>query len=198
MNCEIIFLLIILITSAYIFISMLCNVFRLKKNTENYENLVGSKDYLEKYPYTDDQNVWYSEFTESTFNNTLSNKKFTIKKNGTLIQNIEKWINNLKALQKPKSTLKIISLTKLKDSLYEMLLHRNGRNHGVVLNLDIIERNTEIFLKNIKFVGVKNEYELTSSKMVGVETTIEFGKDRLEYNDLKDMWSVTADEQLIN
>jgi hypothetical protein len=158
-------------------------------------NLRNSKDYLVKYPYIDNQNAWYSEFPEATFNKILSNKKFTIKKNGTVVQNLETWINNISALQKPKSTLKIISLIKKKDATHEMLIHRNGRNHGIIVHLEQVETNIEIILNDIKVVGVKNEYELAIDKPIGV-TKVSFGDSELRYNNLEDMWLITDEEKL--
>jgi len=141
--------------------------------------------------------MWFAEFPNSFFAKTLSKRKFIIvKKEETDInvtRYVEDWLNTLKELQKPKSKLSIVSLNKRGDSSlqYEMVIHRNGRNHGKVMTLRIKEEPEQIIISNINIIGVKNEYEISNDALfndVGnTELTYEFG----------DMWSVKDDEILI-
>ena len=132
-------LLILLISSVYFVFETIssCHI----KNLENFLPCK-KRNYIEEYPYIDDQKMWYSEFTNKNFIKILSKKKFTIKKeddNKNLTTHVEDWLNGIKKLQKPKSKISIISLNRIdnSNSQYEMIIHRNGRNHGKVLKLRI-------------------------------------------------------------
>lgn len=180
---------ILLCMSVYLFITIISKCY-----TQKREHFSCKKhNYIEDYPYTDDQKMWYAEFSNSHFKKILSNKQFIIIKeeiDRNLTGYLEDWLNTIKKLQKPKSKLKIISLNKLKDK-YEMIVHRNGRNHGKVMTLRIKEEPKQIIINNINIIGVKNEYEISNDALFN-----DVGNMELTY-ELGDMWSVKDDEILI-
>jgi hypothetical protein len=157
----------------------------------------GATNYLTEYPYIDNQNMWFAEFPNSVFKKALSKKQFIIMKDITadkqLTQYIEDLLNTIKALEKQKSSLSVKSLLKKspKTVQYDMVIHRNGRNHGKVMKLDINEESERIIIKNIIIVGVKTEYEIPNDAIFN-----NVGRVQLKYR-FEDMWQVTNDEIIL-
>lgn len=205
-------LLIVSSISVYLFITIIstCHMKRKDKqreaekdkeqNTEHFFACVNEDgiNYLPEYPYIDNQKMWYAEFPNSVFKSALSKKQFIIKKDinadKQLTQYIEDWLNSVKALKKPKSRLSVKSLLKKspKTIQYDMIVHRNGRNHGKVMKLDIKEESERIIIKNIIIVGVKTEYEIPNDAIFN-----DAGRVELKYR-FEDMWQVTTDEIILS
>lgn len=199
-----VFLLIVASISVYLFITIIstCHMKRKRKNKEQFLSCVneGGINYLPEYPYIDNQKMWYAEFPNSVFKSALSKKQFIIEKDindpnaeKQLTQYIEDWLNSIKALKKPKSRLSVKSLLKKspKTLQYDMIVHRNGRNHGKVMKLDIKEESERIIIKNIIIVGVKTEYEIPNDAIFN-----HVGRVQLKYR-FEDMWQVTDDEIIL-
>jgi hypothetical protein len=191
---DIILLLLCALVMIYVFVSIVksCHT----KKLEKFEQRLGLKNtYIEEFPYIDNQKMWYSEFPNSVFKNNLTKKKFIIKKDTkqkkTLTQYIETWINNIKGLQKPKSNISVKTIMKTDNDQYEILIHRNGRNHGKIIKLNMKEENESIIITNVNILGVKNEYEIPSDALFN-----DVGDIELNYK-FEDMWKITDDEILI-
>jgi hypothetical protein len=166
-----------------------------KKNQEKYMNLCRSNNYLQEYVWNDNQNAWYAEFTNEHFKEYLSNTKFELLKSDKPSENgktqlIFNWINEITRFKKANSKLNVISLNVLEDQKYELVIHRNGRNHGKVIHMQIIENQNKIVLSEIQIVGVISQYEIDD------ETSLKLDMDskHLKYNNIEDMWQLTNDE----
>jgi hypothetical protein len=160
---------------------------------EKFRNVCNVKDYLADYSWKDNQNAWYSEYSNETFTEHLSGKRFELKMlNSSKIETIKSWINGITRLKKPKSVIEIISLNKLDGESYEMIIHRKGRNHGKVLKLRIKQKEKTIYLSEIVVVGVKTQYEISSNAL-----NSDVGSVLLEYETIDNMWSVTKDEVIL-
>ena len=184
---------IILLVALYLFVSIISSC-----HVKQREEFMGkNQDYIEEYPYIDDQKMWYAELPSSNFKKTLSSKNFIIKKkegdDKTLTLYVEDWLNGIKELQKPKSKISIMSLNKMNENnlQYEMVIHRNGRNHGKVMTLMIKEEPEQINVNNIKILGVKNQYEISNGALFN-----DVGNIELHY-EFGDMWTTKEDEILI-
>lgn len=201
-----VFLFIVASISVYLFITIVSTCYtkkqKQKQNKEEFLSCVneGAINYLPEYPYIDNQKMWYAEFPNRVFKSALSKKQFVIQKDINdpnaeiqLTQYIEDWLNSIKALKKPKSRLSVKSLLKKspKTLQYDMIVHRNGRNHGKVMKLDIKEESERIIVKNIIIVGVKTEYEIPSEAIFN-----DVGRVQLKYR-FEDMWQVTDDEIIL-
>ena len=207
-----VFLLIVASISVYLFITIIstCHMKRKDKkretdkdkDKEHFLSCVneGGINYLPEYPYIDNQKLWYAEFPNSVFISALSKKQFVIKKDindpnadKQLTQYIEDWLNSIKSLNKPNSRLSVKSLLKISpDTIqYDMIIHRNGRNHGKVMKLDIKEESDQIIINNIIIVGVKTEYEILDDAIFN-----HVGRVQLKYR-FEDMWEVTNDEKIL-
>jgi len=192
-------LLIVSAISAYLFIRIISTCYMKLKEKEHFLACVneGGTNYIPGNPYIDNQNMWYAEFPNRVFETALSKKQFIINKDinaqKQLTQYVEDWLNTIKALQKPKSSLSVKSLLKTspKTIQYDMVIHRNGRNHGKVMSMEIKEESERIIIKNIIIVGVKTEYEIPNDAIFN-----NVGRVQLKYR-FEDMWQVTNDEIIL-
>ena len=183
--------MLLLILSLLILIYTFLNYYKSKK--EYFTSVCNSKNYVEIYPYDDDQSKWYSEFSDKKFNNTLSNKNFTIIKKSNMKKDITNWINSLKDLKKDKSTFYIVSIDKVKDNDFKVIIHRKGKNHAKVLRLTIIEKPTKYILSNVFVDGYINEFEVSTNID---SNNLQHINEFLEFNNLEDRWQMTESEQL--
>lgn len=171
------------------------------KVKETYKNLCNKNKFIEEYQFMDDnQNVSTSEFTNAKFKAVLSGKQFKIMKNikeaddtvktKTIIEN---WLNNIKALRKKGSKLRIIKFEEFEENTYELHVYRNGRNHGKIIHLKLNENDELYIISNVKIIGILTEYEMLFDNMNS------YNNDAyLKYNKLEDMWIATEDERLTN
>jgi uncharacterized protein YoxC len=170
------------------------------KVKETYKNLCNKNKFIEEYQFMDDnQNVSTSEFTNEKFKAVLSGKQFKIMKSKeesdtvktkTIIEN---WLNNIKALRKKGSKLRIIKFEEFEENTYELHVHRNGRNHGKIIHLKLNENDEKYIISNVKIIGILTEYEMLFDNMNSYNNDV-----YLKYNKLEDMWIGTEDERLTN
>ena len=79
----------------------------------------------------------------------------------------------------------------LDDNAYELYVHRNGRNHGKIIHLNLTENDEKYIIYNVKIIGILTEYEILFDNMNS------YNNDTyLKYSKLEDMWSATQDERL--
>lgn len=184
--------MILLLVSLSILIFTIWKSYKLKK--EHFLSLCNNKNYVELYPYNDDQSKWYAEYSDKKFNNILSNKKFSVLKKNNLKIDITNWINSIKELQKSKSKFYIVSFEKIKDIKYELIIHRKGKNHAIVFNLDMQDDPKNYHISNINVTGYKNEFEIVSN--VNSFDSADDNSNYLRFNNLEDRWKRTELEQL--
>jgi uncharacterized protein YkuJ len=102
---------------------------------------------------------------------------------------LTEWVNGIAGLKKNKALIEIKRFEHRGGDVYDIVFHRESRNHGKVFKLNIIEEDKFYILSNIEFIGVITEYELLENPL--------FSKNDdnfLNYKSLQDRWLRTSDE----